>query len=118
MIERLQYLVAWVFVKMLGVLPRGVARGLAVGTVRVLLLLLPLLNLYPAPNFSDPNNRYNYVYSVLRPNDRNQFTSRFDYNVSDKHKISFDVRHNYRVQAKSGGVVSAFSNVLTLTTPP
>src|SRR5207302_3451439 len=41
MIERLQYLVAWVFVKMLGVLPREVARWLAAGTVRLLLLLLP-----------------------------------------------------------------------------
>lgn len=41
MIERLQYVVAWTFVKMLGVLPRPVARGLAAGTVRLLLLLLP-----------------------------------------------------------------------------
>jgi len=41
MIERMQYGVAWAFVKMLGVLPRAVARGLAAGTVRVLLLLLP-----------------------------------------------------------------------------
>src|SRR5579859_6333940 len=39
--ERIQYAVAWLFVKMLGVLPRGVARGLAAGTVRLLLLLLP-----------------------------------------------------------------------------
>ena len=31
MIERVQYAVAWVFVKMLGVLPRPVARGLAAG---------------------------------------------------------------------------------------
>jgi len=41
MIEWLQYAVAWVFVKLLAVLPRAVARGLAAGTVRVLLLLLP-----------------------------------------------------------------------------
>lgn len=41
MTERLQYVVAWTFVKMLGVLPRPVARGLAAGTVRLLLLLLP-----------------------------------------------------------------------------
>src|SRR6202795_5064462 len=41
MIERLQYAVARAFVKMLGVLPRPVARGLAAGTVQLLLLLLP-----------------------------------------------------------------------------
>ena len=41
MIERLQYAVARAFVKMLGVLPRPMARGLAAGTVRLLLLLLP-----------------------------------------------------------------------------
>jgi Kdo2-lipid IVA lauroyltransferase/acyltransferase len=41
MIERIQYAVAWAFVKMLGVLPRPVARWLAGGSVRLLLLLLP-----------------------------------------------------------------------------
>src|SRR5580692_5061345 len=39
--ERIQYAVAWVFVKMLGVLPRAVSRALAAGAVRLLLLLLP-----------------------------------------------------------------------------
>src|SRR5205807_2409596 len=29
-----------------------------------------LLNLYPLPNYTDPTGRYNYIYSVLRPNDR------------------------------------------------
>jgi len=46
-----------------------------------------LLNLYPLPNYQDPTGRYNYIYSVLRPNDRNQFTSRFDYTISDKTKL-------------------------------
>jgi len=39
--EKIQYAVAWVFVKTLGVLPRAVARGLAAGTARILLSLLP-----------------------------------------------------------------------------
>jgi len=43
MIERLQYAVAWAFVKTLGVLPRPVARGLAAGTARLLLWFLPQL---------------------------------------------------------------------------
>jgi len=41
--EWLQYAVAWTFVKTLGVLPRPFARGLAAGTTRLLLLLLPKL---------------------------------------------------------------------------
>ncbi|HTR67564.1 MAG TPA: hypothetical protein VMH85_17420, partial [Terriglobales bacterium] len=43
MIERLQYAVAWAFVKTLGVLPRPVARGLAARTARLLLWFLPQL---------------------------------------------------------------------------
>src|SRR6266850_621876 len=41
MMQRIQYAVAWAFVKMLGVLPRAVARGVSAWTVRLLLLLLP-----------------------------------------------------------------------------
>jgi KDO2-lipid IV(A) lauroyltransferase len=43
MIERLQYAVAWTFVKMLGALPRPLARWLAAAAMRLLLLLLPKL---------------------------------------------------------------------------
>jgi Kdo2-lipid IVA lauroyltransferase/acyltransferase len=43
MTERLQYAVAWLFVKLLGALPRGVARGLAASATWLLLLLLPKL---------------------------------------------------------------------------
>jgi KDO2-lipid IV(A) lauroyltransferase len=41
MTEKFQYAMAWGLVKMLGVLPRPVARAFAAGTVRLLLLLLP-----------------------------------------------------------------------------
>jgi len=43
MIERLQYAVAWVFVKTLGALPRTAARALASAAASLLLLLLPKL---------------------------------------------------------------------------
>jgi KDO2-lipid IV(A) lauroyltransferase len=43
MIELLQYGVAWTFVKILGVLPRPVARAIAAGAARVLLFLMPKL---------------------------------------------------------------------------
>jgi Kdo2-lipid IVA lauroyltransferase/acyltransferase len=43
MIERLQYAVAWTFVKVLGALPRPLARWIAGTATRLLLLLLPKL---------------------------------------------------------------------------
>jgi Kdo2-lipid IVA lauroyltransferase/acyltransferase len=43
MIERLQYAVAWIFVKVLGGLPRPLARALAAGAARLLLVVLPKL---------------------------------------------------------------------------
>ncbi len=63
-----------------------------------------LLNLYPLPNFSDPNNRFNYVYSVLRPNNRNQFTSRFDYTISDKTKLYVRFAREYEQQGFPRGL--------------
>jgi hypothetical protein len=41
-----------------------------------------LASLYPLPNYNDPNNLYNYVYSRLEPTNRTDFKSRFDWNVS------------------------------------
>ena len=64
MTERLQYAVAWSFVKLLGVLPRSMARGLASGATKLLLSLLPKLrktaefNLQLAfPEWSDARRR-------------------------------------------------------------
>jgi carboxypeptidase family protein/TonB-dependent receptor-like protein len=63
-----------------------------------------LLNLFPAPNFVDPNNRFNYVYSVLRPNDRNQFISRIDYSVSDRTKLYVRLAREYEEQGFPRGL--------------
>jgi hypothetical protein len=63
-----------------------------------------LMNLYPAPNFTDPKGESNYVYSVLRPNDRNQFTSRFDYNVSDKTKLYVRLAREHEEQGFPRGL--------------
>ena len=41
------------------------------------------LNLYPQPNYSDPNNRYNYIFNPLVDANRNQGVLRVDYNVTD-----------------------------------
>ncbi len=45
-----------------------------------------MMNQYPAPNYRDPNNRYNYVYSALQEQNTNQITLRLDYNFSDTTK--------------------------------
>lgn len=63
-----------------------------------------LLNFYPAPNRSVPFGQNNYVYSVLRPNDRNQFTSRFDYSVSDKTKLYVRFAREYEEQGFPRGL--------------
>jgi outer membrane receptor protein involved in Fe transport len=42
-----------------------------------------LMGLYPAPNLSDPTNRYNYITTRLNNNDRKQGILRLDYNLSD-----------------------------------
>lgn len=63
-----------------------------------------LLNFYPAPNRSVPFGQNNYVYSVLRPNDRNQFTSRFDYTVSEKTKLYVRIAREYEEQGFPRGL--------------
>ena len=45
-----------------------------------------LINLYPLPNYTDPNNRYNYVYNALQQQNTTQMTLRLDYNFSDSTK--------------------------------
>ncbi|HUE84356.1 MAG TPA: carboxypeptidase regulatory-like domain-containing protein [Pyrinomonadaceae bacterium] len=62
-----------------------------------------LLSLYPQPNFSGPGGQ-NYVYSVLRPNDRNQTTFRLDYNISDSAKLYVRLAREYEEQGFPRGL--------------
>ena len=43
---------------------------------------LAMASLYPLPNYSDPDNRYNYVYSALEPTNRFEMKARLDWNIS------------------------------------
>lgn len=63
-----------------------------------------LLNFYPLPNRTAAFGQNNYVYSVLRPNDRNQFTSRFDYSISDKTKLYVRFAREYEEQGFPRGL--------------
>ncbi|HKR23026.1 MAG TPA: hypothetical protein VJS17_10545, partial [Pyrinomonadaceae bacterium] len=63
-----------------------------------------LLNLYPLPNLQAAPGQANYVYSVLRPNDRNQLTTRFDYAISDKTKLYVRFAREYEEQGFPRGL--------------
>jgi hypothetical protein len=63
-----------------------------------------LLNQFPLPNRTVPFGQNNYVYSVLRPNDRNQFTSRFDYSISEKTKLYVRFAREYEEQGFPRGL--------------
>jgi hypothetical protein len=63
-----------------------------------------LLNLFPAPNRAAAYGGNNYVYSVLRPNNRNQFTSRFDYNISDRTRLYVRAAREYEQQGFPRGL--------------
>jgi hypothetical protein len=54
-----------------------------------------LINLYPQPNYSDPNRRYNYALSTLVPLNRNQATLKVDYNISEKTKMYVRIAREY-----------------------
>ncbi|HET6850969.1 MAG TPA: carboxypeptidase regulatory-like domain-containing protein [Pyrinomonadaceae bacterium] len=62
-----------------------------------------LVNLYPVPNYSDAAG-HNYIYSVLRPNDRNQETLRLDYSVSDNTKLWVRLAREYETQGFPRGL--------------
>lgn len=70
-----------------------------------------LLNLFPLPNFVDErDNRYNYVYNVIRPLDRNQLIGRLDYNVTDNTRLYVRLAREYETVEQPRGLWWASSN--------
>ena len=63
-----------------------------------------LLNFFPVPNRTAAYGGNNYVYSVLRPNNRNQFTSRFDYNISENTRLYVRAAREYEQQGFPRGL--------------
>jgi hypothetical protein len=61
-----------------------------------------LINLYPAPNYNDPNNRYNYVFNSLQKQDTTQVTLRLDYNFSDNTKAYVRLAQDGQVDQQRG----------------
>lgn len=74
------------------------------------------INLYPAPNFSHAENRFNYAFSQLQPLNRTQFISRFDYNFSDNTRLFVRLGRETEEQEFQRGLWWASSN-FELPTP-
>ncbi|HXW05428.1 MAG TPA: carboxypeptidase regulatory-like domain-containing protein [Vicinamibacterales bacterium] len=63
-----------------------------------------LAGLYPQPNYSDPDNEFNYVYSALEPANRFDFKSRFDWNISSSTKAYVRVAYEGETTTNPRGV--------------
>jgi hypothetical protein len=74
-------------------------------------------SLYPLPNYNDPNNLYNYVFSALEPTNRTDFKSRFDWNISNSTKAYVRVAHETETVESPRGVWWAPGDVVALPTP-
>jgi hypothetical protein len=73
--------------------------------------------LYPLPNYNDPANLYNYVYSSLEPNNRFDFKSRFDWNISNSTKAYVRIAREGETATSPRGVWWAPEDVVALPTP-
>ena len=73
--------------------------------------------LYPLPNYDDPANLYNYVYSELEPNNRFDFKSRFDWNISNSTKAYVRIAREGETAESPRGVWWAPEDVVALPTP-
>ena len=62
-----------------------------------------LMNLYPASNYTDPNNRYNYVFSKLEPQNRLQMVLRLDYNFTENTKMYVRLAQDGETMEKARG---------------
>jgi len=74
-------------------------------------------SLYPDPNYSDPANLYNYVYSRLEPNNRYDFKGRFDWNISNNTKAYVRIAQEGESVESPRGVWWAPADVVALPTP-
>src|SRR5687768_14135587 len=63
-----------------------------------------LASLYPSPNFNDPRNLYNHVFSRLEPQNRWDFKSRFDWNISNNTKAYVRIANEGETVEQTRGV--------------
>jgi hypothetical protein len=75
-----------------------------------------LASLYPNPNYNDPGNLYNYVYSALEPQNREEMKIRFDWNITNNTKSFVRISRDPATQESPRGTWWAPSDV-ALPTP-
>ncbi len=73
-------------------------------------------SLYPLPNYNDPANLYNYVYSRLEPNNRYDFKTRLDWNISNSTKAYVRIAREGETVESPRGVWWAPADVVALPT--
>ena len=76
-----------------------------------------LASLYPLPNFDDPRNLYNYVYSRLEPQNRHDFKTRLDWNISNSTKAYVRIANEAETVEQPRGVWWAEATDVALPTP-
>jgi hypothetical protein len=76
-----------------------------------------LASLYPDPNYNDPKNLYNYVYSRLEPSNRHDFKSRFDWNITNRTKAYLRVANEGETVEQPRGVWWSQPTDVPLPTP-
>jgi Carboxypeptidase regulatory-like domain/TonB-dependent Receptor Plug Domain len=74
-------------------------------------------SLYPNPNYNDPANLYNYVYSKLEPTNRHDFKGRFDWTISNTTRAYVRIANEGETVESSRGVWWAPGDVVALPTP-
>lgn len=72
-----------------------------------------LFGLYPDPNFADPNNRYNYVFSELSSRNRGQGIARLDFNLSDSTRLYLRYARDQDTSERFRGLWWNVGNVAT-----
>jgi hypothetical protein len=75
-----------------------------------------LLNLYPLPNYNDPNNRYNYVFNQPAEKNRNQQVLRLDFHPTERTRLFVRLARDKDVQESPRGLWWTSSGV-ELPTP-
>jgi hypothetical protein len=74
-------------------------------------------SLYPLPNYNDPKNLYNYVYSQLEPSNRIDFKSRFDWNITNATRAYVRVARESEENTSPRGVWWTNNNNIPIPTP-
>lgn len=63
-----------------------------------------LASLYPLPNYNDPANQFNYVYSRLEPSNRIDFKSRFDWTITNSTRAYVRIARESETDTNPRGV--------------